>query len=179
MKILALAASNSKTSINKQLVQAAITELKNGIQAEVEAEVIDLNDFEMPLYRPDRETDNGIPDEAKRFYQKIGESDALLISFPEHNGTYSAAYKNLFDWTSRIDMKVYQDKPALLLASSPGKGGAVNVLKTATDSAPYFGMDVRGSLSVPSFYDNFDIENGVITNTEIRDVLIQLLSQLK
>ena len=142
MKILAFAGSNSKTSINKQLVEAAITQLKNGLFPDVEAEVLDLNDFEMPLYRPDREEDSGIPEEAKNFYQKIGEADALIISFAEHNGSYVAAYKNLFDWTSRIDMKVYQDKPTLLMSSSPGKGAAATILRLAAESAPYFGMDL-------------------------------------
>ena len=179
MKILAFAATNSKTSINKQLVEAAIAQLQDGILPSVEAEVLDLNDFEMPLYRPDREEDNGIPEEAKSFYQKIGEADALIISFAEHNGSYSAAYKNLFDWTSRIDMKVFQDKPTVLMASSPGKGGAANVLRVVADSAPYFGMDVKGSLSIPSFYENFDMESAGITNPEVRDAFIQLLSQLK
>lgn len=179
MKILAFAATNSLTSINKQLVQVAIAQLKDGIVPNVEAEVLDLNDFEMPLYRPDREVDNGIPDAAKRFYQKIGEADALIISFAEHNGSYSVAYKNVFDWASRIDMKVYQDKPALLMSTSPGGGAAKSVLAAATTSAPFFGMDVKGSLAVPSFFENVDMEKGEITNPEIQDSLVELLNQLK
>jgi NAD(P)H-dependent FMN reductase len=71
-------------------------------------EVLDLNDFEMPLFSVDREQAGGIPDFAHQFYKKVGAADALLVSFAEHNGSYSAAYKNLFDWTSRIDNKVYQ-----------------------------------------------------------------------
>ena len=178
MKILAFAASNSKTSINKQLVQSAISQLKNSILPDVEVELIDLNDYEMPIYRPDRETDDGIPEQAQRFYQKIGEADAVLISFAEHNGYYTSAYKNLFDWTSRINSKVYQDKAAVLLSSSPGKGGAASALNSAVVSASYFGMDIKGSLSVPSFYENFDMEKGEISNPELRETLGQLLKQL-
>ncbi len=155
MKILAFAASNSTQSINRQLVSYASTLIEDA-----DIEVLDINDYEMPLYSSDREAAHGIPDEAYRFYQKIGAADALLISFAEHNGSYTAAYKNLYDWTSRIDMEVYQNKPTVMLSTSPGAGGAANVLATATKSAPFFGADLRASMSVPSFYDNFDAESG-------------------
>jgi len=79
----------------------------------------------MPLYSEDREKKLGQPDAAKRFFNKIGTADALLISYTEHNGSFTAAYKNLFDWTSRIDPKVYQGKSMVLLSTSPGPGGAV------------------------------------------------------
>ncbi|MFK7915345.1 MAG: NADPH-dependent FMN reductase [Pseudomonadales bacterium] len=154
MKILAFAASNSTQSINRQLLGYASTLIEGA-----EIEMLDINDYEMPLYSSDREAAHGIPDEAQRFYQKIGAADALLISFAEHNGSYTAAYKNLYDWTSRIDAKVYQSKPTVMLSTSPGAGGAANVLATATKSAPFFGADLRASMSVPSFIENFDTEN--------------------
>lgn len=179
MKLLAFAASNSTTSINKKLVQYACAQLKKDILPDVEVELIDLNDYEMAIYSPERETGSGIPEEAKRFYTKIGEADALVISFAEHNGFYSSAYKNLFDWTSRIDMKVYQGKSMILMATSPGKGGAANALKTAVESAPYFGMDVKGSISIPAFYENFDMEKNELTNPELREQLVETLSLLK
>ena len=179
MKLLAFAASNSTTSINKKLVQYASSQLKEGILPDIDVELIDLNDYEMAIYSPEREESGGIPEQATSFYQKIGEADVLLISFAEHNGYYTSAYKNLFDWTSRIDTKVYQDKPMVLMATSPGKGGAANALKTAVESAPYFGMDVKGSISIPAFYDNFDMAKGELSNAELREQLVLTLSQLK
>ena len=104
--------------------------------------------------------------------------DALLIAFAEHNGFYTAAYKNLFDWTSRIDKKVYQFKPAVLLATSPGPGGASRVLRVAKESAPIFGMDVQADLSVPRFYENFDMEDNLVSNSEIREQLKLALAKL-
>jgi len=55
----------------------------------------------------------------------------------------------------------------LLLATSPGAGGAVTVLAAATGSAPYFSGEVKASLSVPSFFDNFDADKASLTNTEL------------
>ncbi|KZN34229.1 NADPH-dependent FMN reductase [Pseudoalteromonas luteoviolacea S2607] len=173
MKVLAFAASNSRQSINQQLVKYAASKIENA-----EIEVLDLNDFEMPIYSSDRESESGIPDQAQRFYDKIGAADVILISFAEHNGSYTAAYKNIFDWTSRIDMKVYQNTPMLLMATSPGPGGAQSVLGAAVNSAPYFAADVKASLSVPSFFDNFDVEAAKLTNDEIEASLESALKQL-
>lgn len=176
MNILAFAASSSRQSINKQLIRYAADILE--VKHNAEVDIIDLNDFEMPIYSADRETESGIPSQAQAFYDKITAADAVVVSFAEHNGSYTAAYKNLFDWASRINAKVYQQKPALMLATSPGPGGASNVLNIATTSAPYFGIDLKASLSVAKFFDNFDSAKGVITDTEIDAQLHDTLSAL-
>ncbi len=97
--------------------------------------------------------------------------DGIILSLAEHNGAYTAAFKNLFDWMSRIDSKVYQNKPMLILATSPGPGGAANVLAAAASSAPHFSADLKASLSVPSFYENFDVGANELTNSEIKQEL--------
>ena len=176
--ILAFAASNSSKSINKQLVSYAASQLKENHLNDAEIEVIDLNDYEMPLYSSDREDASGIPPMAHEFFQKIGKADGLVISFAEHNGSYTAAYKNIFDWASRIDSKVYQDKPMVIFSTSPGPGGASSVLASAKTSAPFFAAEVKSTLSVPSFYDNFDMQLGKISNPEINTQLETALASL-
>lgn len=166
MKIVAFGASTSSKSINKQLAKYA-GRLATEINPSIEVELLDLNDYELPLFSQDKEAELGQPEAAKAFFNKLGDSDAIIISFAEHNGSYSAAYKNLFDWTSRINQKLFQSKPMLLLATSPGAGGAVTVLAAATGSAPYFSGEVKASLSVPSFFDNFDADTASLTNTEL------------
>ncbi len=66
----------------------------------------------------------------------------------------------------------------LLLSTSPGPGGAASVLSTAVNSAPYFDGDVKSSLSVPSFYENFDMETGLIKNKVINDQLVNAVQSL-
>lgn len=177
MKIIAFAASSSTQSINNKLVTQA-TELAKTKQDGVEVEIIDINDYEMPLFSLDREAELGTPGLAQAFYDKMSEADAIIISFAEHNASYTAAYKNLFDWVSRIDVKVYQNKPSVLLATSPGPGGAQNVLKTAVASAPFFGLDLKADLSIPSYFDNFDAEKGVLTNEDLLAQLDEAVSKL-
>lgn len=173
MKILAFGATNHSASINQQLAKYAASLVPNA-----EVETLDLNDFEMPIYSQDREAELGQPEQAQAFFRKIGEADALIISFAEHNGSYTAAYKNLFDWTSRIDMKVFQSKPVVFLSTSPGPGGAGSVLASAVNSAPFFAAEVKGSLSVPSFFDNFDMEAGVIKDAAIDEQLKAAVAKL-
>lgn len=166
MKLLAFAASSSSKSINKQLATYATSHVTH--DKGVEIEVLDINDYEMPLFSEDKEAQLGQPQLAKDFYGKLGQADAIILSFAEHNGSYTAAYKNLFDWTSRIDQKIFQNKPMVLLSTSPGPGGAATVLAAATASAPYFAGIVKANLSIPNFYDNFDLEKQVLTNPELQ-----------
>lgn len=174
MKLLAFAASSSRKSINKQLAAYAASLLEDAI-----VDLLDLNDYELPLFSVDREVELGHPELAKAFLRKIGSSDAVIISFAEHNGAYSAAYKNLFDWCSRIGPKVFQDRPLVLLSTSPGARGGASVLAAATNSAPFFAGHVKGSLSIPSFYENFDVERGVLRNEELKIKLVETVRRLK
>jgi chromate reductase len=173
MNILAFAATSSTKSINNHLVRYSVSQLEDA-----ETEILNINDYELPLFSEDREEQLGQPELAKEFLDKIGNSDAVIISFAEHNGSYTVAYKNIFDWASRINPKVFQNKPMVLLATSPGPGGASRVLAAATASAPYFDGAVKASLSVPSFYENFDIEQGRITNDEINRRLHTAINSL-
>jgi len=162
MKVIAFAASTNRQSINKQLAHYAAQQVQNA-----EVEVFDLNDYELPIFSQDKETEIGQPAAAQAFLAKVNSADALVISFAEHNGSYSAAYKNLFDWASRIQKKVYDGKPILALATSPGPGGAASVLASATQSLPHFGATVKASVSIPSFYDSFDTQAGTLRSAEL------------
>ena len=173
MKIIAFAASSSRQSINKQLVSYAASLVENA-----QVEVLDINDYEMPLYSADREAELGKPQLAQDFLNKIAAADALVIGFAEHNGSYTAAYKNLFDWISRALQKVYQHKPLVLLATSPGPGGAATVLAAAVGSAPFFDGEVKAHLSIPSFYDNFDADKGQLKKGELAEKLALAMAML-
>lgn len=174
MKILAIAASNNRHSINRELAAYAAT-----LITEAEVEVLDIHDYEMPIFSDQREQHFGQPLQARNFYRKIGSADALVIAFAEHNGSYTAAWKNLFDWTSRIDARVFQNKPAVFLATSPGGGGAGSVLESAVNSAQYFGADLVGQLSVPRFNENFDVKKRQLVNELFRTKLLKLMEALR
>ena len=173
MKILAFAATSSTKSINKKLVRYAVSQLPG-----TQTEILDINDYELPLFSEDKENELGQPALARAFLDKISDSDAIVISFAEHNGSYTVAYKNIFEWASRINPKVFQNKPMIMLATSPGPGGAASVLTAATASAPFFDGDVKASLSVPGFHDNFDVEKGRLSNNELDTQLTNVMHSL-
>jgi NAD(P)H-dependent FMN reductase len=166
MKIIAFGGSPSKNSINKKLATYAAHLFENA-----EVEILDLNDFQMPLFSIDIEKEIGQHELAKAFLAKIATADILVVSLAENNGNYSAAFKNVFDWCSRITGKVFQEKPMLLMSTSPGGRGGSSVLEIAKNAFPRYGGNVKATFSLPSFDANFDVENGEISNPELDNQL--------
>ena len=59
------------------------------------------------------------------------------------------------DWLSRLNMKIWKEKPMLLMATSPGGRGGATVLQSASAYFPFLGAKIIETYSLPSFYDNF------------------------
>src|SRR5688572_26580658 len=155
-KLLAFAGSNSRNSINKKLVQYALKHMPHR-----SATLIDLNDFEMPLFSVDREKEQGYPKELYEFLELIKKHDAIVCSLAENNRSYSVAFKNIFDWCSRITKNIFDHKPMLLMSASTGRGGGKNVLNTAGTFFPEFGAEIITTFSLPLFNTNFSEREGV------------------
>ncbi len=155
-KILAFGASSSKNSINKKFAAYVANQIINA-----EVTLIDLNDYEMPLFSVDKEKENGVPDVAQRFLDLIKSHDAIVMSLAEHNGNYTAAFKNLIDWASRMEKKLFQEKPLFLLSTSPGGRGGLNSMNIGLHYLPFLGANILAHFSLPRFFDNFSGESGV------------------
>ena len=149
-KIVAFAASSSSTSINKQLVEFVLTYFPD-----YEVDLLDLNDYEMPLFSVDRARDTGFPELAYEFSNKMKNADIVICSFAEHNGSYTVAFKNILDWCSRIDVNVFGNKPMFLMSTSPGGFGGGNVMKVSSTFLPKHGAEIQQTFSLPSFNQNF------------------------
>jgi NAD(P)H-dependent FMN reductase len=158
-KVLAFAGSTSSTSINKKLATFVAENLEN-----TSFDVIDLRDFEMPMYSEDEEK-NGFSENAKKFSALLDTYDGFILSLAEHNGSYAAAFKNIFDWSSRIVATVFRDKPLLLMATSPGGMGGRFVLEAGTQKFFRMGAKELISFSFPNFYDNF--KEGKVVHEEL------------
>ncbi len=173
-KILAFGATNSKKSINKTFATYVAHKL-----TDVEVIVADLNDYKLPLYSPDLEKESGMHGDAIRFDNLLASVDGLVISLAEYNGNYTTAFKNLFDWLSRIDMRtIWKNKPLLLLSTSPGGRGGQNVMKISKELLPHFGGNIVTDFSLPFFSRNF--QNGAIVDQQKLEELnnkIQIFQQ--
>lgn len=169
MNIVAFAATNSQQSINKQFLLHVLKRWENhGI------DVLDLNDFELPLYSIDREKSIGIPSSVGVFVEKLAHADLIVIALSEHNGTYTAVFKNLFDWLSRYQLKMFDSKKLILLSTAPGPRGGRGVMDAALLRFPIHGAEIIGHFCLPKFSENFHAELGIINeslHSELNEIL--------
>lgn len=162
-KIIAFAGSNSKDSINHQLVTAIAGQIKN-----CETKVIRLTDYSIPMYTIDVENESGIPIDVQLLRNEIDKHHGVIISVNEHNGSVSTFCKNIFDWLSRADRNYLEGKKVLLTSTSPGARGAKMALEYTKLSLPRFGATIVESFSFPSFQENFDVAKGQISNPTLQ-----------
>jgi NAD(P)H-dependent FMN reductase len=166
IKVLAFAGSLRSASLNKKLVRVA-AQIAQRVGAEVT--LVDLREFNMPLYDGDLEASSGIPEGAIRFKQLMNSHDALLISAPEYNSSISGALKNAIDWASRqapgeAPLQSLSGKVAGLLSASPGALGGLRGLVTV--------RSILGNLNVLVIPEQFALaraheafdENGNLTD---------------
>lgn len=170
-KVMTLGGSSSKASINKRLAEYA-----GKLINDVELNHIDLNDYNLPLFSVDIENESGFPDDLKKLNDEVEATDGFIISLAEHNGAYSAAFKNAFDWLSRMESKVWRNKPMLLLSTSPGGRGGQSVMELALNRFPRNGGNIIGHSTFPSFNNNFI--DGEIVDQELKLKIERLVSDL-
>ena len=167
-RILIFAGSARRQALSKRLARAGLAAVE---AAGASGTLIDLADFEMPLYHADLEAASGLPEATRRLQALIAGHDALLIASPEYNGSTTPLLLNTLDWCSRRDLQgatdsglaIFSDRPAALLGSSPGALGGVRALIHLRDLLGYLGMLVIAQqLTVPRAREAFDTEERLI-----------------
>jgi chromate reductase len=121
LRILSFAGSLRAGSFNRKLLGIAVEALRG----RAEIDLLDLREVAMPLYDGDLEEREGLPEGARRFKERIGAADALLIVTPEYNNSVPGTLKNAIDWASRPPGNPFKGKVVLLMGASPGQFGAV------------------------------------------------------
>ena len=130
-RILAFSGSIRDGSINTRLVDVATAEL---VQQECEVTRISLADYPLPIYDGDLESQEGIPDNARKLARLFHEHEGLFIACPEYNGSLSPLLKNTIDWISRVssddkgELVPYRGKIGAVAAASPGAMGGISML---------------------------------------------------
>lgn len=173
MKILAFGGSNSKNSINRALAYFVAEQFDDAQIAKY-----DLSQVQIPIYSVDTENEQGIPQEVLDFAEMIDLTDLIVLSLAENNGSFNVGLKNLLDWTSRIkDRKTFNGKNLFLLATSPGARGGAMVLESGKNLFPFSGANIIATFSLPSFYQNFEMEKG-ITNEDLFQELKTIIASI-
>jgi len=130
IRILAFAGSARSGSWNRKLLRIAVRQAR-----ELGAEVteVDLGELNLPMFDEDFESDQGLPEGAKRLKRLMFDADGLLIACPEYNSSITPLLKNAIDWASRVEegespLQAYQGKVAALVSASPGSLGGLRGL---------------------------------------------------
>lgn len=125
MKFFLLAASVSKTSVNKKLIALTATFLRDMGQ---EVDHAQFEEFPLPLYDANMQEQEGIPQIAEKFVKRLHSADKVVFSSPEYNGSLPGTFKNLIDWVSRIQPMPWDEQDILLLSASPSIYGGMRGL---------------------------------------------------
>ena len=129
-KLLVFAGSSRKASFNRQLAHVAAD---MGRAAGAEVTLMELADFDIPIYNADLEN-RGTPADVMKLKNIMLAHPAWIICSPEYNGSYTALLKNTIDWASSpvksdpewVDgFKAFTGKVVGLLSASPGASGGL------------------------------------------------------
>jgi chromate reductase len=155
-KIVAIAGSLRQASFNAVLAKIAG---KSALLAGAEVEVLNLADYDIPLFNEDLEK-QPTPAGVQLLKDKIRQADGILAVSPEYNGSISGVFKNALDWMSRTeaDQKpAFRDTTVALLATSPGGLGGLRGLNHVRDIFVGMGsLVLSNQVAIPSAYQAFN-----------------------
>jgi len=169
-KILAFAGSVRQESFNRRLLPAAIAGAR---AAGAEVNHIELADYMLPLFDQDRETREGLPDNARRMKALMKESRGFLLACPEYNSSITPLLKNTLDWASRKDgaesgSVPYKDKLVGLVSASAGRWGGMRGLRHVREILTTLGCIVLPEQYCLSGADQAFDERGAIKDEKVR-----------
>jgi len=176
-KILLFTGSIGHNSVNVKLVRyiERILLEKGG-----NAEFFDIAAEDIPMFN---ENNIVVPDEILRLKEKINGAGGIVIASPEYNGFFTPRLKNIVDFLSIADNKLWHSKFVATVAASPGKMGGIRAL-------PYLRtlLENLGAICTPTQFalgeagDAFDADGALVGEfgckicTDIADEIIRLTS---
>jgi len=129
---------------------------------DAEVSLVDLRDFDLPIYNGDLEDTKGLPRAAKRLKKLLQDNTGLIIACPEYNGFMTPLLVNAIAWCTRsedasVDLSGFAEKTVLIVSASPGPGGGSRANTHLKTMLSGIGSIVfPQTLTVPSAYNAFD-----------------------
>jgi chromate reductase len=90
--------------------------------------VVNLDEYDMPIYDGDCEEAVGVPEAAVRLHDVLVGADAVVFVSPEYNSAPTPLLKNVIDWVTRVSKRPLEGMPVGLMSATPGSGGGVTGL---------------------------------------------------
>ena len=176
VKILAFSGSARKDSYNQKLVKIAAS---GADKAGAEVTVVNLGDFDMPMFNQDLEAAEGMPESARAFKKLLIGHDGFLISSPEYNSAFSPLLKNAIDWASRKEddeapLVAYRGKAAVIMAASPGNLGGLRGLVFLRMLLSNIGVTVLANQQAVAFAAKAFHSDGSLIDEERQAAIVNL-----
>ncbi|GCE63352.1 NADPH-dependent FMN reductase [Candidatus Mycoplasma haematohominis] len=109
---LLISASSGETSINAKVYKYCLNYLQ---QKKIKCQTLDLKKFKATPILCDSKQ---IPKEIEEIYKCIKDPKHLIFFVPEHNGYFSAFFKNILDWLSLKQKNFLKNKKIILISAS-------------------------------------------------------------
>lgn len=121
MNILIISSSLSKKSQSRKMAEYILNRLNS---EEIDIEMLDLRDYNLPFCNGDEDSDISIVMDLKSM---IREAQGILIATPIYNYNVNAAIKNLIELTG----SGWSDKVVGFICSAGGKSSYMSVMSLA------------------------------------------------
>jgi len=162
LKVLGIAGSLRKGSLNRATLQAAIELAPDGLEIEAWDGLRAIPPYDQNV------RDEGFPEAVADLRQRIAEANGLLIAMPEYNYSVPGVLKNAIDWASRPPRQPFKGKPVAIMGTSPGGFGTAR--GQAHLRLVLMPLDAR-VLAVPEVLINYagdKFEDGKLTDEKTR-----------
>jgi NAD(P)H-dependent FMN reductase len=173
MKLLAIAASLRRESLNRKLIEVAAALARD---AGIEVDLADFHEFDMPLYDADLQAQSGFPSGARELARRIESTDGLMIASPEYNYSIPGTLKNAIDWVSRMKPMPLANKHGMLLSASSSLVGGIRGLWALR--IPLEGLGVMlypGMFALAEAQKAFD-DQGRLKDTAVQERLVKMVN---
>jgi chromate reductase, NAD(P)H dehydrogenase (quinone) len=172
VKILGIAGSLRKGSLNKAALRSAVSLTPSNVTLET----FDISSF--PLFNQDDEKNP--PAVIRQFKENIRASDAILFATPEYNYSVPGVLKNAIDWASRPGGdNAWEGKPVAIMSASIGMIGGARAQYHLRQMFVYLNMYPlnRPEVIIPDAADKFD-SAGNLTDQHTKEKIQELLKAL-
>ncbi|WP_428541734.1 NADPH-dependent FMN reductase [Profundibacter sp.] len=168
--LLGISGSLRQGSFNRHLIREAGRLMEGAKLTEA--------DIDLPLYNGDVEDTHGIPAKVQVLADQIAAADAVVISTPEYNQSFSGVLKNALDWVSRTEGAPWKGKPVALISAAAGRaGGARAQYALRLAMTPFRPRLLMGpEVMVAAAQDQFT--NGKLAEDEIYERSLKVLMKL-
>jgi chromate reductase, NAD(P)H dehydrogenase (quinone) len=177
-KILVCSGSVRAASLNGKL--AALIAKRLAI-LDANVTYLSLKDYPLPIYDGDLESEDGVPENARKLKRLLQEQEGVFLACPEYNAGITPLMKNTLDWVSRVKEpgEAFKDKVFALGAASPGGfGGLRGLIGMRTIMEVGMGaMVLPQMVSVPKAASVFD-DKGDVTDERLSGQLDKLVDAL-